>query len=124
MTEQTAARMYYTTTGGLRSRYIIDLSRAFPAMDKEIVSTVTGQKLPQLTHAYHLFRPEFVQSYKTPLCNDVYSNFLHPEERDKWAKATEEAKDYLEGPLIDGFVPTFIHYCDVCSVLNFTLIFA
>lgn len=88
------------------SRYLVDLSRMFPAVTK-------SDKLAQY---YQLFRPEFLAQYKEKLCNDVYSPFLDESEEELWEEKTQEAKKYLEKELIPSFAQTpLVKFCNVCT---------
>ena len=52
--------------------YLLDFSRVFPC-EKPSPKYLCG-------HLYRMLRPEFVNTYGTPLCSDSYSNFLYNKE--------------------------------------------
>lgn len=53
--------------------YLCDFSRVLPP---EYPKAFPSGKI-RCTHLFRLLRPELVQAYKKPLCNDAFSGFVH-----------------------------------------------
>eukprot|EP01105_Mastigella_eilhardi_P015608 TRINITY_DN3574_c0_g1_i1.p1 TRINITY_DN3574_c0_g1~~TRINITY_DN3574_c0_g1_i1.p1 ORF type:complete len:593 (-),score=166.43 TRINITY_DN3574_c0_g1_i1:44-1822(-) len=54
-------------------------------------------------HLFRLLRPEFVKSYKVPLCSDAFSHFVRTRKPDEHNKEIVEATLYLQDVLIPRF---------------------
>lgn len=74
--------------------YILDSARLFPP------ETPSGRG----TFLYRLLRPEFVASYKTPLCSDAFSRFLqYDPNREIHNQEVKEATEYLQKQVVSSF---------------------
>ena len=81
---------------------MIDLSRLFPPRNK-IKNIILKIKFffhfflePKKTSIFHhLFRPEFVKKFKTPLCSDSCSKFNSSTLKDQHVKEVREAQKEL-----------------------------
>eukprot|EP00727_Mastigamoeba_balamuthi_P007903 m51a1_g3733 hypothetical protein (1030) ;mRNA; f:31267-34919 len=76
--------------------YLLDFSRTFPPEGPP-------RQDSKRSYLFRLLRPEFVKSYRKPLCSDAFSQFVASDQRSEMNADVEEASRYLFQVVIPKF---------------------
>eukprot|EP01116_Phalansterium_solitarium_P021277 TRINITY_DN6548_c0_g1_i1.p1 TRINITY_DN6548_c0_g1~~TRINITY_DN6548_c0_g1_i1.p1 ORF type:complete len:1106 (+),score=432.25 TRINITY_DN6548_c0_g1_i1:73-3390(+) len=94
--------------GSDKRMYLLDFSRLFPPE-----AMPPSQR--RSTYLTHMLRPEFVKSWRTPLCSDAFSPFIYEHDPEEHQAEVREATEYLRGTVVKEFAMSLVN----CAEANF-----